>query len=113
MNVCPTGALVSKTPSVKNPPLPHEDTDYICTLCEEKCEFTKRTINGKTVKMIPCSLKKSCSLGVFALPTVENIPENASEDVKKDILNRLTGSLDLFKGDKSKITSVESVKELF
>lgn len=113
VNVCPTGALVSKTPSVKNPPLPHEDTDYICTLCEEKCEFTRRTINGKTVKMIPCSLKKSCSLGVFALPTVENIPENASEEVKKDVLNRLTGSLDLFKGDKSKITSVESVKELF
>lgn len=109
VNVCPTGALVSKTPSLKNPPLPFDDSDYTCTLCDKGCEFTKRTVNGKAVKMIPKKLTECCSAGVFALPAVENIRENASESEKNEIVSRICGSLDFFNGDRETLSSLEKL----
>ena len=94
VNVCPTGALVSKTPSLKNPPLPFEDEKYICTLCSRGCAFTKRSINGKTVKMIPEVLSESCSLGLFLLPVAENLPTDVEENQMAEICKKLCGSLD-------------------
>lgn len=95
VNACPTGALTSKTPSLKNPPLPFEDTEYICTFCERGCRFTKRTINGRTVKMIPEKAGESCSIGMFLLPAKEN-----SKDGKIDsgLRKALLGDLKNFRG---------------
>ncbi len=98
VNVCPTGALVSKTPSVKNPPLPFEEEKYICTLCSRGCAFTKRSINGKTVKMIPEVLSESCSLGLFLLPVAENLPVAVENEQMNTICDKLCGSLDKFMG---------------
>ncbi len=98
VNVCPTGALVSKTPTVKNPPLPFKDEPYVCTICPRNCKFTKRSINGKIVKMIPVTLSESCSMGVFGIPAADNIPGNISEKQLNDIFNRVCASLDKYKG---------------
>ena len=99
VNVCPTGALTSKTPAVKNPPLPFEEERYVCDLCSRNCVFTKRSVNGKTVKMIPENLSESCSLGLFLLPVSENLPHNVSEEQFKVICDRLCGSLSKYEGD--------------
>ena len=99
VNVCPTGALTSKTPAVKNPPLPFEEERYVCELCSRNCVFTKRSVNGKTVKMIPENLTESCSLGLFLLPVRENLPHNVSEEQFKAICDRLCGSLGKYEGD--------------
>lgn len=99
VNVCPTGALTSKTPAVKNPPLPFEEERYVCDLCSRNCVFTKRSVNGKTVKMIPENLSESCSLGLFLLPVSENLPHNVSEEQFKAICDRLCGSLSKYEGD--------------
>ena len=99
VNVCPTGALTSKTPAVKNPPLPFEEERYVCDLCSRNCVFTKRSVNGKTVKMIPENLSESCSLGLFLLPVRENLPHNVSEEQFKVICDRLCGSLSKYEGD--------------
>ncbi len=99
VNVCPTGALTSKTPAVKNPPLPFEEERYVCELCSRNCVFTKRSVNGKTVKMIPENLTESCSLGLFLLPVRENLPHNVSEEQFKVICDRLCGSLSKYEGD--------------
>ncbi len=104
VNVCPTGALTSKVPTLKNPPLAFEDSDYICTFCDRNCKFTRRTINGKTVKMIPQKLGESCSIGVFLLPAKENaewVVRNAER------IDRIFGSLDYFIGDVEKIRNSE------
>ena len=103
VNVCPTGALVSKTPALKNPPLPFEESDYICDLCSRKCKFIKRSINGKTVKMIPCDLSENCSLGMFFLPVTENLPENIDDSRFDEIYNRLCDSLDKYVGEISSV----------
>lgn len=111
VNVCPTGALVTKTPSLKNPPLPFEESEYVCTLCAEKCKFIKRTVNGKTVKMIPEKLAECCSAGVFALPAIENMPSDIDEKEKDGIISRICGSLDKFKGDIQNISQIDKLAE--
>ncbi len=113
VNVCPTGALISVTPAVKNPPLPFEDEEYVCTLCENNCKFTKRSVLGKTVKMLPEKISESCSLGVFGLPAVDNIPENLNADKEKQIISRLTESIENYKGERKLITSLDEIKKLF
>ena len=107
VNVCPTGALVSKTPALKNPPLPFEDEDYICKLCDRGCCFVKRSINGKVVKMIPLKLSESCSLGVFGLPAVDNVSEYTTQEQKASIEKSLYGSLDKYKGNVHEKLSLE------
>lgn len=98
VNVCPTGALVSKTPSIKNPPLPFNDEAYACQLCDRGCRFIKRSINGKVVKMIPQRLGESCSLGVFLLPVKDNMPENLSPQEKDNLKKCLVASLENYNG---------------
>ncbi len=100
VNTCPTGALVLKTPSVKNPPLPFVDEEYICDLCNRNCKFTKRTINARAVKMIPENIKECCSLGMFLLPVKDNINANTSVEEKTEIKNRITGSIEKYNGEK-------------
>lgn len=99
VNVCPTGAITAKTPAVKNPPLPFEEERYVCDICSRNCVFTKRSVNGKTVKMIPENLSECCSLGLFLLPVRENLPDNISEEQFKAICDRLCGSLSKYEGD--------------
>ena len=105
VNSCPTGALTSRTPTVKNIVLPFIECETTCNGCENACKFTKRVINGKIVKMIPCDLRKSCSLGVFGYVAVEN-----SDD--KTLLPYVTGDLRNFKGDKTEINSFATIKNL-
>ena len=105
VNSCPTGALTSRTPTVKNIVLPFIECETTCNGCENACKFTKRVINGKIVKMIPCDLRKSCSLGVFGYVAVEN-----SND--ETLLPYVTGDLRNFKGDKLTINSLEAIKNL-
>ncbi len=96
VNVCPTGALTTKVPTLKNPPLPFEDSEWICEYCDRKCKFIKRTINGRAVKMIPEKIGESCSIGVFLLPAKENgswVVQNA------EWIDRIFGSLDYFNGN--------------
>lgn len=106
VNVCPTGALTTKTPAVKNPPLPYVDEPYECTLCPRGCEFMKRTVNGKTVKMLPKSLKESCSLGVFLLPVADNFTCGLSEKKIAELARAVFGSLDNYVGDKPTVNDL-------
>ena len=99
VNVCPTGALTSKTISAKNPPLPFEEEKVVCKICERGCAFIKRTVNGVTVKMIPEKISQSCSLGVFGLPVVENLTGDESKDYIDFICTRLCGATDNYKGE--------------
>lgn len=99
VNACPTGALTSKTPALKNPPLPYEENEYVCTFCDRNCKFTRRTVNGKTVKMIPQKLGESCSIGVFLLPFKENVADNTSETEKNNLLSAVLGCTEKFNGD--------------
>lgn len=109
VNVCPTGALVSKTPAVKNPPLPLTDEDHICTLCDRKCAFVKRSINGRTVKMIPKTLGESCSLGMFLPAVAENKGSTVDETVIKE---KLCGSLEKYMGKDIKDLSLDEIIRL-
>lgn len=99
VNVCPTGALTSKTVLAKNPPLPFEEEKTVCSICERNCAFIKRTVNGITVKMIPESIKESCSLGVFGLPVVENLRGDESKEYIDFICERLCGATDNYLGE--------------
>ena len=109
VNVCPTGALVSKTPAIKNPPLPFVDEDYICTLCDRNCSFIKRSVNGRAVKMIPKALGESCSLGVFLLPAAENRADYGNES---DIISKLSASLEKYMGKDIKELSLKEIIDL-
>ena len=112
VNVCPTGALTSRVPFAKNPPLPFVDEPCVCQLCSEHCKFTKRSINGRVVKMIPVSLAKNCSLGVFLEPVRQNVCESTTEEQKQELKARLLGSLELYKGENLVDISLESILEL-
>ncbi len=109
VNVCPTGALVSVTPSLKNPPLPFEDEDFSCALCDKNCKFTKRSINGKTVKMIPEKLSEACSLGVFGLPAVENTSSYKTDEEKRKIMDCIFGSMKNYQGEIDKNISFDEL----
>ncbi len=108
VSVCPTGALTVKSPCGKNPPLPLDETDYICSLCEKKCKFKRRSSNGKTVALIPEKLKESCSLGMF-LPVVA-CSESFGID-NENIKSKLFGSMDYYSGSLSKEFSLEELKK--
>ena len=105
VNTCPTGALTSRTPTVKNIVLPYLESKFICKGCENACEFTRRTINGKTVKMMPVDLRKSCSLGVFGLVAVENSTD-------ENIISYIKGDLRNYKGDENALNTLENIKKL-
>lgn len=105
VNTCPTGALTSRTPTVKNIVLPYLESKVTCKGCENACEFTKRTINGKTVKMMPDDLRKSCSVGVFGLVAVEN-----SQD--ESIIPYIKGDLRNYNGDKNALNTLKSIEKL-
>lgn len=96
---CPTGALSFKTPAVKNPPLPIEESDFVCSLCGRKCAFKKRTINGRTVAMLPEKLGNSCSLGMFQPVIRDNFNPDMSAGEKSLLLEHLYGSLEMYVGD--------------
>ena len=104
VNVCPTGALTTKVPTLKNPPMPFEDSEWICTYCDRKCKFTKRTINGRAVKMIPEKIGESCSIGVFLLPAKENAECGMRS---AEWIDRIFGSIDYFNGDTEEIRNSE------
>ena len=99
VNVCPTGALVSVTPTVKNPPLPFEDEDFICTFCDKNCKFTKRSINGTIVKMVPEKISEVCSLGVFGLPAINNMNAYETDEEKQKIKECIFGSMKNYQGE--------------
>lgn len=101
VSVCPTGALTSRTTCEKNPPMPFEDSGYICDMCDKNCRFTKRTVNGKAIKMMPEKLSECCSLGVFALPVTDNLNEKLPESKRVELLNRLTADLRNYTGDEN------------
>ena len=107
VNSCPTGALTSKTPALKNPPLPYEEREYICSFCDRNCRFTQRTVNGKTVKMIPERLGESCSVGVFLLPLKDNMDKNISETEKNALVSEVLGYTEKFNGD------IDTIKNMF
>lgn len=109
VNVCPTGALVSKVPTLKNPPLPFSDEDFVCTLCNKNCKFTKRSVNNRAVKMIPVSLKESCSLGVFAEPLKQCDISSITETEKENIKAKLLSSTDNFTGESLDSVSLEEI----
>lgn len=105
VNTCPTGALTSRTPTVKNIVLPYLESKVICKGCENACEFTKRTINGKTVKMMPNDLRKSCSVGVFGLVAVENSTD-------ENIISYVKGDLRNYKGDKNALNTLKNIEKM-
>ena len=107
VNSCPTGALTAKTPALKNPPLPYEEREYICSFCDRNCRFTQRTVNGKTVKMIPEKLGDSCSVGVFLLPLKDNMDKNISETEKNALVSEVLGYTEKFNGD------IDTIKNMF
>lgn len=108
VNTCPTGALTSRTPTAKNIVLPFIESKVTCKGCENACEFTKRVINGKTVKMMPVDLRKACSVGVFGLVAVEN----SDKENEKELISYITGDLRNFKGDKNSLKNLDSLKNL-
>lgn len=99
VNVCPTGALTTKTPTNKNIVLPFTQEEVTCELCENACRFTKRIINGKTVKMSPLDLRRSCSIGVFYPVLKDNVTNELTFSEKEALFSRIKGNIEFFKGD--------------
>ncbi len=112
VSVCPTGALVSVTPAIKNPPLPYTDEEYICNLCDRGCKFTKRTSNSRTVQMIPSNLSENCSLGMFLPVVKDNVKANLTFEQRCDIKARLLSSLDFYTGNDVGDLSFENLLNL-
>ncbi len=96
VNVCPTGALTTRVPTLKNPPIPFEESEWICNYCDRKCKFTKRSVNGRAVKMIPEKIGESCSIGIFLLPAKENAKSGI---LNPELKERILGSIEKFNGD--------------
>ncbi len=113
VSVCPTGALTSKTPTVKNIVLPFEEEKCVCNFCDRKCEFTRRKVNGRTVKMIPDDLRRKCSVGMFAEVAVSNIETDISEEAKRKIISCINGDTKFYTGNVNDIKSFEAVKQKF
>ncbi len=112
VNACPTGAITSRIPTIKNPPLQFVDESYTCTLCSENCEFTRRKVNARTIRMIPVKSEKSCSLGVFLKPVAENCnTENLLEN-RENIKARILGNMENYKGEDLKEYSLEKLLSL-
>ncbi len=109
VSVCPTGALTSKTPTAKNIVLPFAEEKVTCEYCSQKCSFTKRTINGKTVKMIPDDLRKKCSVGMFYPVALDNC--DGEQLLSERIMKSITGDVKLFDGDLSGVKTFEEPKE--
>lgn len=112
VSVCPTGALVSVTPAIKNPPLPYTEERCVCSLCEKKCEFMKRTSNGRTVQMLPCELTKACSIGMYLPVVKDNINRVLTPEQLSDIRARVLGSVDYYSGNDPKELSLEALLAL-
>lgn len=112
VNVCPTGALTTVTPSIKNPPLPFVDEKCVCTLCDRGCKLTKRSVNGRVVKMIPESLGECCSLGLFLEPVRQSLAGNTAVTDKQALKARLSGSLSMYNGTDLQKLSLEEILEL-
>lgn len=111
VSVCPTGALVSVTPAIKNPPLPYTEEAYVCELCDRGCSFTKCVSNGRVVQMLPCELDKTCSLGMFLPVVKDNNNDNLTPAQRNDIRSRLLGSVDFYNGkDLKNLTFAELLK---
>ncbi len=109
VNVCPTGALTVKTTAVKNPPLPFTETEIVCKICERGCKFINRTVNENTVKMTPCNINESCSLGVFLPLVSQKDILKLSENEKENIKSKLFGNIDFYKGEKLTDFSLEKL----
>ncbi len=109
ISVCPTGALTSKVPASKNPPLPYTDEDFICTLCSKNCKYIKRSINGTTVKMIPKKLTESCSLGMFYEPLADADLSSLNDNEKETVKQKLFGSIGEYNGSFSAEMSLETI----
>lgn len=112
VSVCPTGALVSVTPAIKNPPLPYTEENYICTLCDRNCRFVKRISNGRTVQMVPCDLNEVCSLGMFLPVVKDNINTKITPEQRCDIKSRLFGSLGFYNGEDMSDLPLEALLKL-
>ena len=110
-DVCPTGALTLRTPLPKNTVLPFEETPYICTLCDRNCEFTKRSINGRTVRLIPLDLTKVCSVGRLAPVAADNTDCGINGDKAQHIVNCVISSTAYFNGDISRFDTLEKIKD--
>lgn len=105
-DVCPTGALTVSSISVKNPPLPFSEEDYVCTYCSQSCEFTKRTVNGRTVRMIPKKLSECCSVGMYFDSVRDNIPNGICDETSEAVRNCLSGSLQKYNGDRKSLDEI-------
>ncbi len=111
--VCPTGALTVRTPSSKNPPLPMEEKTVVCELCDRGCRFVKFSINGRTVKMKPVSLRESCSVGMFAFVAVENIDANTTAQTEEELVSRILGSAEYCRKETKDINNFAELKKTF
>jgi formate dehydrogenase major subunit len=109
VNVCPTGALTSRVPTIKNPPLPFNDEQCTCKLCERNCRFIKRSVNGRVVKMVPVSLAESCSLGVFYEPLKQNLSGTVAFEQGEELKRCLLGSLRAYKGANLESLTLEQI----
>ena len=91
VSVCPTGALSAKNASPKNPPLPFIDEHFVCGICDKRCEFIRRTVNGRAIHMIPKNLRKACSLGMYSEPLkavkISAFDEAQKTDLKAKLLS--------------------------
>ena len=112
VNVCPTGALVSVTPLLKNPPLPYVCEQITCSLCDKACKFTQRKVLGKTVQMIPENMSNSCSLGVFLPVVKDNFNPGFTIEQKNDMKQRLLGSMECYTGEELSGLSLEALINL-
>lgn len=112
VSACPTGALSAKTPSAKNPPLPFSESDFVCGICEKRCRFTKRTINGRAVQMIPVNMRESCSLGMFAELVKDSGIQYMSNEQKINVKSKLLSALSNYSGENIENLTLEEIISL-
>ncbi len=112
VSVCPTGALVSVTPAIKNPPLPYTEETCVCELCDRGCEFIKRVSSDRIIQMMPCNLNKTCSLGMFLPVVKDNYNANMTLEQRNDIKARLLGSVDFYNGKDVKNLTLDELLKL-
>jgi formate dehydrogenase major subunit len=111
---CPTGAITTRWPLGKTPPLPTRKEEAVCPYCPEGCLMQLSYYGDWLVDIIPIG-GKVCSLGRWGWQLdingieTRNNPVGPSEEA---LLEMIYKHLDLYQGELPKVDNLEQFVEL-
>lgn len=92
-DACPTGALLTRLPGHKTPPLPMQQKETTCAYCPRGCKFILENYGGCTLRAVPVKAGESCSIGRWA----PLLPDNAKANPA--VSQAMAGDLSAFIGE--------------